>query len=69
MLAGVFGDAIAPIVSIALVGSFGSAYAVSFYVLAMLLLTLIALALAPETARIDLRDERSGTSRPSAATS
>lgn len=28
----------------------------SFYVLAMLVLTLVALAFAPETARLDLRD-------------
>lgn len=46
--------AIAPIVSIALVRIFGSAYAVSFYVLAMGAVTLVALKLAPETARTSL---------------
>jgi hypothetical protein len=30
---------------------------VSFYVLAMVVLTLVALAVAPETARVDLHDE------------
>jgi MFS family permease len=56
-IAGILGGAIAPIVSIALVGAFGSAYAVSVYLAAMMVLTLIALKLAPETARTDLHDE------------
>ncbi|GAA5156186.1 MFS transporter [Pseudonocardia eucalypti] len=56
-LAGILGGAIAPIVSIALVREFHTAYAVSVYVLAMLLLTLVALKLAPETSRSDLVDE------------
>ena len=57
-LAGVLGGGIAPIISIALAASFGTALAVSFYVLAMLVLTLIALWFAPETAKADLRDDR-----------
>jgi len=57
-IAGVLGGGIAPLVSIALVSAFGTAYAVSFYVLAMLVITLVALALAPETAKADLRDDR-----------
>jgi len=61
-IAGVFGGGIAPLVSIALTGAFGSAYAVSFYVLAMLLLTLIALALALETAWTNLRDDNGAPS-------
>lgn len=60
-IAGVFGGGIAPLVSIALVGAFGTAYAVSFYVLAMVVITLVALAFAPETARADLRDDRTPT--------
>ena len=55
--AGILGGAIAPIVAIALAGAFGSAYAVSVYLAAMMVLTLIALKLAPETAHADLHDE------------
>jgi MFS family permease len=72
-IAGIFGGAIAPIVSIALVSAFGSAYAVSFYVLAMLIITLIALKFAPETARVDLHDDHPDTAttgrQPSTASS
>src|SRR5882757_7852927 len=57
-LAGVVSGAIAPIVSIALYQSFGTAYAVSGYVLAMLLITLLAIACASETAHADLRQEQ-----------
>ena len=60
-IAGVLGGGIAPLVSIALARSFGTAFAVSFYVLAMVVLTLVALAVAPETARIDLTDELAPT--------
>ena len=55
-LAGILGGAIAPIVSIALVAAFGTAYAVSVYLAAMMVLTLIALKLAPETAWADLHE-------------
>ena len=55
-IAGVLGGGIAPLVSIALVKVTGTAFSVSFYVLAMVALTLVALAVAPETARIDLHD-------------
>jgi MFS family permease len=48
-LAGVLGGGIAPIVAIALVGATGTSFAVSAYVLAMAVLTLVALAVAPET--------------------
>ena len=54
--AGILGGAIAPIVAIALAGAFGSAYAVSVYLAAMMVLTLIALKLAPETAWADLHE-------------
>jgi hypothetical protein len=55
-IAGVLGGGIAPLVSIALVRAFGTPFAVSCYVLAMAVLTLVALALAPETARRDLHE-------------
>ncbi|MCW2702627.1 MAG: transporter [Blastococcus sp.] len=54
-LAGVLGGGIAPIVAISLVDAFGTAYAVSVYVLAMVVLTLVALAVAPETSERSLR--------------
>ena len=56
-IAGVLGGGIAPLVSIWLVKETGTPFAVSFYVLAMVVLTLVALAVAPETSRIDLHDE------------
>jgi MFS family permease len=62
-LAGVLGGGIAPIVAIALVQAFHSPFAVSVYVLAMALLTLAALAVAPETAERSLR-ERPGVAAP-----
>jgi metabolite-proton symporter len=55
-IAGVLGGGIAPLVSIALAGATGTAFAVSFYVLAMVALTLVALWAAPETAWEDLHD-------------
>jgi metabolite-proton symporter len=66
-LAGVLSGGIAPIVSIALVAQFGTAYAVSVYVLAMLALTLIALKFAPETAHVDLTEEQPDAVTPAAA--
>ena len=56
-LAGVLGGGIAPLVSIWLVKETGTPFAVSFYVLAMVALTLVALFVAPETSRADLHDE------------
>jgi metabolite-proton symporter len=49
-VAGIFGGALAPIIAIKLVGWTGSALAVSWYVLAMLAITVAALLAAPETA-------------------
>ncbi|HEY0817023.1 MAG TPA: MFS transporter [Pseudonocardia sp.] len=60
-VAGIFGGGIAPIVSIALVKAFHTTVAVSIYVLAMLIITLIAVKIAPETAHLDLRDDRPDT--------
>ena len=56
-IAGVLGGGIAPLVSIWLVKETGTPFAVSFYVLAMVALTLVALFVAPETSRADLHDE------------
>jgi metabolite-proton symporter len=55
-IAGVLGGALAPIISIKLVEWTGTAFAVSCYVLAALLITLVGLWFAPETAREDLHD-------------
>jgi MFS family permease len=55
-LAGIIGGALAPIISVALLDRFGSSTAVSIYVLAMLVVTILAVLAAPETSRIDLQD-------------
>jgi metabolite-proton symporter len=56
-IAGIFGGALAPIISIKLVQVTGTAFAVSAYVLVALLITLVALWFAPETSRVDLHAE------------
>jgi metabolite-proton symporter len=56
-IAGVLGGALAPIISIALLKRFDSALPVSLYVLGGLLITIVSVWLAPETARIDLHEE------------
>jgi MFS family permease len=56
-IAGIFGGALAPIISIKLVQVTGTAFAVSAYVLLALLITLVALWFAPETSRVDLHAE------------
>ncbi|GAA4805538.1 MFS transporter [Actinomycetospora chlora] len=56
-VAGVLGGAIAPIVAVALLDTFGSGFAIALYVLAMIIITVIALWFAPETANIGLQDE------------
>ena len=53
-LAGIVGGALAPIISVALLGRFDTSIAVSVYVVAMLLVTITCVLLAPETSRIDL---------------
>ena len=55
-LAGVAGGALAPIISTALLAAYDSSLAVSLYVAAALLVTLVALALARETAGRDLEE-------------
>ena len=47
----------APIISIALLKRFDSALPVSLYVLGGLLITIVSVWLAPETARIDLHEQ------------
>jgi MFS family permease len=56
-IAGVLGGALAPIISIALLDRFDSALPVSLYVLAGLVITMVSVWLAPETARLDLQEE------------
>jgi metabolite-proton symporter len=53
-LAGIPGGALAPILAVTLTSHFDSVYAVSIYVVVAVLITVIALAWAPETSRADL---------------
>jgi MFS family permease len=53
-LAGIVGGALAPIISVALLDRYDTSLAVSVYVVAMLVITVICVLLAPETSRIDL---------------
>jgi metabolite-proton symporter len=53
-LAGIIGGALAPIISVALLGRFDTSIAVSVYALAMLLVTIVCVLIAPETSKIDL---------------
>ena len=62
-LAGIFGGALAPIVSVALLDRFDTSVAVSVYVVAVLALTTVCVLLAPETSRIDLHADPA-TARP-----
>jgi metabolite-proton symporter len=57
-LAGVLGGALAPIISIALLDRFSAWVAVSLYVSAMLLITIVAVLFAQETSKIDLHAEK-----------
>ena len=53
-LAGIVGGALAPIISVALLDRFDTSVAVSVYAVAMIVITLTCVLLAPETSRIDL---------------
>jgi metabolite-proton symporter len=53
-LAGIIGGALAPIISVALLDRFDTSIAVSVYALAMLLVTITCVLIAPETSKIDL---------------
>jgi len=57
-IAGVLGGALAPIISIALLGRFDTWLAISLYVSAMLLITIGAVFAAQETSTIDLHAEK-----------
>jgi MFS family permease len=56
-LAGIFGGALAPIISVALLDRYDTSLAVSVYVVAMLAVTTLCVVLAPETSRVDLHAE------------
>ena len=56
-LAGILGGALAPIISVALLDRFDTSIAVSIYAVAMLLVTITCVWIAPETSRIDLHDD------------
>jgi metabolite-proton symporter len=62
-LAGIIGGALAPIISTALLDRFNSSLPVSLYVAATLAITIIAVLVAPETARIDLHAEEEADER------
>jgi metabolite-proton symporter len=53
-LAGVIGGALAPIIATALLSSFSSSLAVSVYSGAVLLVTIVCVAIAKETAKVDI---------------
>jgi metabolite-proton symporter len=57
-IAGVLGGALAPIISIALLDRFGTWVVVSLYVALMLVITIVAVAAAEETSKIDLHAEK-----------
>jgi MFS family permease len=57
-IAGVVGGALAPIISIALLDRFDTWVAVALYVVAMLLITIVAVLAAQETSQIDLHAEK-----------
>jgi metabolite-proton symporter len=66
-LSSIVAGALAPIVAVALLESSGGTYTVSLYVVAMCVLTVIAVLLAKETVGRDLTEEESGAAIPAAA--
>jgi len=67
-LAGILGGALAPIISVALLDRYDTSLAVSWYVVAVLVLTTVCVLLAPETSQLDLHADpaaRSSTDRES----
>ena len=56
-VAGIFGGALAPIISVALLDRFDTSLVVSLYVVAVLTITTVCVLLAPETSRINLHDD------------
>jgi metabolite-proton symporter len=55
-LAGIFGGALAPIISVALLDKYDTSLVVSLYVVAVLALTTLCVVLAPETSGTDLHE-------------
>lgn len=53
-MAGIFGGALAPIISVALLDRYDSSVPVSLYVVAILLITMVCVFAAPETSKTDL---------------
>ena len=62
-LAGILGGALAPIISVALLDRFDTSVVVSVYAVAMLLVTIICVLVAPETSKIDLTADSRATTR------
>jgi fucose permease len=62
-LAGILGGALAPIISVALLDRFDTSVVVSVYAVAMLLVTIICVFVAPETSKIDLTADSRATTR------
>ncbi len=62
-LAGILGGALAPIISVALLDRFDTSVVVSVYAVAMLLVTIICVFVAPETSKIDLTADSEGVRR------
>ncbi|GAA3641799.1 MFS transporter [Microlunatus ginsengisoli] len=56
-LAGILGGALAPIISVALLDRFDTSVVVSIYAVAMLLVTIVCVFVAPETSKADLSAE------------
>ncbi len=56
-VAGIFGGALAPIISVALLDRYDSSVPVSFYVVAVLVITIGCVLGAPETSKTDLKAE------------
>lgn len=59
-LAGVLGGAVAPLLSVVLLDHFSSWLPIAIYAAAMLAITVVAVLRAPETAHMDLADDRRG---------
>jgi metabolite-proton symporter len=64
-LAGILGGALAPIISVALLDRFDTSVAVSVYAVAMIVVTITCVLIAPETSRIDLHADPVDKAKPS----
>ncbi len=62
-LAGILGGAVAPIIAVALLDQFNTSVVVSVYAVAMLLVTIICVFIAPETSKIDLNADSEAARR------